>query len=284
MVKFIARILGPAFLSMAFASTAFAEDIELGVGQARERSKMKKFEVCTILSIAALCALLSLSPRKAYADALLNMEITGVQGTAYGGEDVYPYYGTANGTPVLLMCISYTADMNIGETWIAEKELIPDSATFEEAAWLFNDANSAINGTSPYSSYSQSYQIADQWAAWELFSAVAADNSTLVTDPQMSQAVATQMSLAVADYASEPASFYQEFILYAPVPGTQSELGTPQFFLGYGDQTSTINTPDPYGGTPDTPADGVLPEPGTLGLMGTGLLGLAGILRRKVAR
>jgi hypothetical protein len=28
----------------------------------------------------------------------------------------------------------------------------------------------------------------------------------------------------------------------------------------------------------------VLPEPGTLGLMGTGLLGLAGILRRKVAR
>jgi len=73
-------------------------------------------------------------------------------------------------------------------------------------------------------------------------------------------------------------------VLYAPVPGTQSELGTPQFFLGYGDQTSTINTPDPYGGTPTTPADGVLPEPGTLGMMGTGLLGLAGILRRKLAR
>ena len=231
---------------------------------------MKKFGVCTILSIAALCALLSFSPRKAYADALLNMEITGVQGTGYGGEDVYPYYGTADGNPVLLMCISFTADMNIGETWIAEKESIPGSSTFEEAAWLFNDANTSIadNNTAQ--------QIADQWAAWELFSP-----SAYSTAPSLAE---TQMAAAIANYASEPASFYQEFVLYAPIPGSQSELGTPQFFLGYGDQTSTVNTPDPYGGTPDTPADGVLPEPGTLGLMGTGLLGLAGILRRKVAR
>jgi hypothetical protein len=255
---------------MAFVSTDFADGIELGGRRAKERSKMKKFGVCTILSIAALCALLSFSPRKAYADALLNMEITGVQGAGYGGEDVYPYYGTANGNQVLLMCISFTADMNIGETWIAEKESIPGSSTFEEGAWLFNDANTAIadNNTAE--------QIADQWAAWELFSPSAYNNPPPGTD--------TQMAAAVANYASEPASFYQEFVLYAPVPGTQSELGTPQFFLGYGDQTSTVNTPDPYGGTPDTPADGVLPESGTMGLMGTGLLGLAGILRRKLAR
>jgi hypothetical protein len=170
------------------------------------------------------------------------------------------------------MCISYTADMNIGETWIAEKELIPDSATFEEAAWLFNDANSAINGTSPYSSYSQSYQIADQWAAWELFSPSAYNNPAPGTD--------TQMSLAVANYASEPASFYQGFILYAPYPGTQSELGTPQFFLGIGTQTPNI-TPDPYGGSPDSPAYGSAPEPSSLILLGSGLLGFAGFLWRR---
>ena len=35
---------------------------------------------------------------------------------------------------------------------------------------------------------------------------------------------------------------------------------------------------------PTTPAYGVLPEPGTLGLMGTGLLGLVGLLRRKLLR
>ena len=37
------------------------------------------------------------NPLKACADALLDMEVTGVQGTTYNGEDVYPYYGTADG-------------------------------------------------------------------------------------------------------------------------------------------------------------------------------------------
>jgi hypothetical protein len=274
--KLVVRALGPALLGLVFASAAFADSIELGGRRAKERSKMKKFGVCTILSIAALCALLSFSPRKAYANALLNMEITGVNGVGYNGEDVYPYYGTANGNPVWLMCISFTADMNVGETWKAEKESIPDSSTFEEAAWLFNDANAAINGTSPYSSYSSSYQIADQWAAWELFSQSAYDSPPTGTDIQMAAAVA-----AVGN-SSDPASFNQGFILYAPVPGTQSELGTPQFFLGYGDQTP--NAPDPYGGSPNTPAYGVAPEPGSLILLGTGMFGLAGILRRKLPR
>jgi hypothetical protein len=254
---------------------------------------MKRFGVCTILSIAALCALLSCSQRKAYADALLYMQITGVQGASYESEDVYPYYGTANANPVWLMCISFTADMNIGETWTAEKQSIPGSSTFEEAVWLFNDANVAVanynaeiaaanaatdpaiaaDDTALAAGYT-AQQIADQWAAWELFSPSAYNSPP--------PGAVNQMDLAVANYASEPAGFYQKFILYAPVPGTESELGTPQFFLGYGDQTP--NAPNPYGGTPTTPAYGVLPEPGTLGLMGTGLLGLVGMLRRKLPR
>ena len=232
---------------------------------------MKQSRFCAILSIVAFCFLLFFNPLKAYANALLDMEITGVQGATYNGEDVYPYYGSANGISVTLMCISFTADMNLGETWIAEKESISDSPTFEEAAWLFNDANAALDGASPYSSYSQPYQIADQWAARELFS-----QSAYSTAPTLA---ATQMALAAANYASEPDSFYQQFILYAPVPGTQNENGTPQFFLGYGDQTP--NAPNPYAGSPDSPAYGTLPEPSSLVLLGSGLLGLASVMYRK---
>ena len=268
MVKSMIRTPGLALLGAAFASTAFADQVELGGSRAKEKMNAKRFGVYTILSLAALCALLSFSSRKAYADAILDMQLTGAQGASYANEYVYPYYGTADGNSVLLMCISFTSDMSLGETWKAEKESIPTSPTFEEAAWLFNDANAAVAANNT------AQQIADQWAAWELFSPSAYNNPAPGTS--------TQMADAVADYASEPLSFYQGFVLYAPLPGSQNENGTPQFFLGYGDQTPT--GPAPYGGSPNKPAYGTTPEPGTLGLMGTGLVGLVGLLRRKLLR
>jgi hypothetical protein len=310
-MKFLVLALGPALLGLAFASTAFADSTELGCRRARERSKIKRFGVCTVLSIAALFALLSFSPGKAYADALLNMELTGIQGAGYEGEAVYPYYGTANGNSVLLMCISFTNDMNLEETWLAEKQSIPDSSTFEEAVWLFIDANTAVADynaataaanaatalatadakagdttdaaaeTAIAASYSAiaavdtAQQIADQWAAWELFSQAAYTNPAPGADTQMAAAVA-----AVANPAYGAASVDQGFILYAPVAGSQSELGTPQFFLGYGDQTPSTTT-DPYGGTPTTPAYGELPEPSSLILLGSGMFSLLGTLYRK---
>ena len=226
---------------------------------------MKKCNISLILSVVALCMLLSLSPMKAYADPFLYMQITGVQGTSWGGEDVYPYYGTANSTPVTLMCISFSADMDIWETWTAEKENIPYTPQFEEAAWLFNDANTAI------AQGNTAEQIADQWAAWELFDPSAYNNPAPGT--------ATQMAAAVANYASEPASFYQDFILYAPLPGSQNENGTAQFFLGYQAQTPTT-PPAPY-----SPGPASAPEPASLILLGSGLLGIAGFLfrRRRIA-
>jgi hypothetical protein len=91
--------------------------------------------------------------------------------------------------------------------------------------------------------------INDQLAAWGLF-------ASGVTGSNNAQLLAAQNF--VTNNPNDN-SFYNQFQLYIPEAGTQSSGGTPQDFLG---ETAT-------------------PEPSSLLLLGTGLLGLALVVFRK---
>ena len=212
--------------------------------------RIKSAVLATLLSSLAL-----ITPQSGFADTL---KLVSVGGANSGGEYIYPYNFSVDGSTSLhaLMCLNLNREVTLGEKWnVAVSGLGLDSSQtstdYRADAWIAAQLDT--------------YSASDvQWAVWDIFDPSDASRSSAFT-ANSQHLVSTGLQMA-NDQTLIQSGYYANFSLLRPTSDqTGWTDGKPQEFLSI---------------TPIAPT----PEPSSFVMLGTGLIGGLGMLRRRFVR